>query len=138
MAAFQNINQPNPLKIGDDDIKFRQHLQQEMFNNPALSNPGYNIANNHINQYLTQSFSPPPPDPTGLSVNSNVSDLLSMALQNSILGNPQQNYLDMLKGTIGFNTPGGYGLDVGFNQPHPIIQGATEDWNVNFKFPFDL
>lgn len=140
MTNFRNINQPNPLSmtLNKDELQMRQDLNKAVFNNPALTNPAFNIANTHINELGTQSFSPPPPDPTGLSIDSNAGDLLSLALQDAIFGRPEQNYLDMLKGTIGYSTPGGYGLDVGFNQPHPLIQGATEDWNVNFKFPFSL
>lgn len=117
-------------------------LRKALLNeSPQFSSPHY-VQGNAINQaYGTQAVNQPPVSP-GLQpyIQSNASSILGLALQDAVFGKPQkgQSYLDMLKGNIGFNTPGGYGMNVGFNQPNPLLAGDVLDWDVNVKFPFNI
>ena len=127
-------------------------MNQKLLNSALESNPQFSIPEytrgETLNQlYGTQVVNQPPIAPVlEPYVNTNAQGILGIALKDMLRGNPQtnQNYLDMLRGNIGLNY-GGYGLDIGFNQPHPnpwglphMGTGQIEDWNVNVKFPINL
>ena len=78
--------------------------------------------------------------PMGMYFNSNAQGLLQNFLINSLLGNPlgPDEYYKQFTGNIGYESPGGYGLDLGYNQPNPIPGQGNLNWNLTGKIPFDI
>ena len=77
--------------------------------------------------------------PLGMYFNSNAEGLLQNVILNTMMGNPlaPDDYWKDFTANIGYES-GGYGIDLGYNQPSPLPGTPNLDWQVTGKIPIDL
>lgn len=77
--------------------------------------------------------------PLGMYFNSNAEGLLQNVILNTMFGNPlaADDYWKDFVANVGYEGEG-YGLDVGYNQPNPLMPGDRLDWQVTGKIPLDF
>ena len=78
--------------------------------------------------------------PMGLYFDSNAEGLLQNVILNTILGNPlgPDDYWRDFSANVGYESEGGYKIDLGYNKPDPLEIGKNLDWLLEAKIPINF
>ena len=129
---MNNKNQQQALPPG---LNF---LKQHISDNPHLDDPKYLLPHHWDEVAQGNTYDPSYYD---ITFKSNASSLLGRVISDAIKKGEvakANHYLDNFAAGLNIDTPGGYGVELGYHQPNPVHPGQKLDWNAKVKFPLDF